>query len=233
MMRRTRLLWGAALAGLALAALLSGRGSAAASPTGSPWGPDYFPNVPLITQDGQTVRFYDDLLKGKAVAIELIYTSCTDVCPIETGRLRQVQRLLGDRVGKEIFFYSITIDPAHDTPEVLKAYAERFHAGPGWLFLTGKKADIDLISKKLGLSSLTDADNRDGHQPSLMLGHEPTGQWMRTSALDNPRFLVVTISHFLGWRIDRQTRKSYTEARPLTVDEAERVLRRRLELGLR
>lgn len=88
-------------------------------------------------------------------------------------------------------------------------------------------------SKKSGLSSLTDADNRDGHQPSLMLGHEPTGQWMRTSALENPRFLVVTISNFLGRRIDRHTRKSYVEARPLIVDEAQRVLRRRLELGAR
>lgn len=162
-MRRERLLRSAALAALVPAVLMAGLSPAVAAPTGSPWGADYFPNVPLITQDGQTVKFYDDLLKGKAVAIELIYTSCVDTCPLETGRLRQVQRLLGDRVGKEIFFYSITIDPARDTPKVLKAYAEKFHVGPGWLFLTGKKADIDLISKKLGLSSLTDADNRDGH----------------------------------------------------------------------
>ncbi|MBI2884241.1 MAG: SCO family protein [Candidatus Methylomirabilis oxyfera] len=232
-MQPTRSWHVAALAGLVLTALMAGLEPAWAAPTGSPWGADYFPNVPLITQDGQTVKFYDDLLKGKAVAIELIYTSCTDTCPLETARLSQVQRILGDRVGKEIFFYSITIDPARDTPKVLKAYAKKFHAGPGWLFLTGKKADIDLISKKLGLSSLTDADNRDGHQPSLMLGHEPTGQWMRTSALDNPRFLVVTISNFLGRGIDRTTRKGYAEARPLTVDEAQRVLRHPLEPGLR
>src|SRR5256885_6799647 len=75
------------------------------------WGADYFPNVLLTTQDGTAVRFYDDLLKGKAVAINLIYTSCTDECPLETARLVQVQRLLGERVGKDVFFYSISIDP--------------------------------------------------------------------------------------------------------------------------
>src|SRR5262245_65014506 len=89
------------------------------------WGVDYFPNVPLLTQDGTTVHFYDDLLKGKAVAINLIYTSCKDECPLETARLVQVQRLLGDRVGKDIFFYSISIDTKQDTPAVLKAYAEK------------------------------------------------------------------------------------------------------------
>src|SRR5262245_46625488 len=86
------------------------------------WGANYFPNAPLVTQDGVTVRFYDDLLKGKAVAINAIYTSCKDECPLETARLVQVQRLLGDRVGKDLFFYSISIDPRQDTPTLLKAY---------------------------------------------------------------------------------------------------------------
>ena len=144
----------------------------------SPWGADYFPNVPLITQDGTTVRFYDDLLKGKKVAINLIYTSCKDECPLETARLVQVQQLLGDRVGKDLFFYSISIDPARDTPAVLKAYAEKFHVGPGWLFLTGKEDDIKVVAKKLGLSRRRDALTRDGHSASLMIGDESGGQWI-------------------------------------------------------
>src|SRR5262245_20138281 len=106
---------------LAAVALPWGQAALAANP----WGASYFPNVPLITQDGTPVRFYDDLLKGKAVAINLIYTSCKDECPLETARLVQVQRLLGDHVGKDIFFYSISIDPKRDTPAVLKAYAEK------------------------------------------------------------------------------------------------------------
>src|SRR5947207_1478653 len=117
----------------------------------SRWGANYFPNIELITQEGKKVHCYDDLIKGKIVAIHLIYTTCQYSCPLETARLAQVQKILGDRMGKDVFFYSITIDPDHDTPPVLKEYAEKFSAGPGWLFLTGKQADIELISKKTGL----------------------------------------------------------------------------------
>src|SRR5260221_14631763 len=71
-------------------------------------GSSHFPNIELITQDGKKVHFYDDLIKGKIVAIDLIYTSCHYACPLETARLAQVQKKLGDRVGKDIFFYSIS-----------------------------------------------------------------------------------------------------------------------------
>jgi protein SCO1/2 len=129
-----------------------------------------------------------------------------------------VQRLLGDRVGQDLFFSSISIDPTRDTPAVLKAYAEKFRVGPGWLFLTGKTDDIKLIAKKLGLSRRNDAANRDGHMALLMLGNEPTGQWMRNSAVDNPRFLATTISRFLGWP-SPQPGRSYAELmQPPTID---------------
>ena len=191
------------------------------------WGADYFPNVPLTTQEGRIVHFYDDLLKGKAVAINLIYTHCSASCPLETAKLAQVQRLLGDRVGKDVFFYSISIDPRRDTPEVLKAYAQKFHVGPGWLFLTGEEKDIKLLANKLGLSSLTDAASRDGHLPSLMLGHEPTGQWMRNSAVDNPRFLATVIGNFFGWK-DEKPQRSYAELRDFPkIDKGEYLFRTR------
>jgi protein SCO1/2 len=186
----------------------------------SRWGADYFPNVQLTTQDGTSVRLYDDLLKGKSVAINVMYTSCKDECPLETARLVQVQRLLGERMGKDIFFYSITIDPKRDTPEVLKAYAQKYGVGPGWLFLTGKEEDIKLATKKLGLSGRRAAASKDGHSPSLMVGNEPTGQWMRNSAVDNPQFLVTTMETFLGWK-DATPRKSYAEAGPLVLDKGE------------
>src|SRR6266705_414623 len=189
----------------------------------SPWGADYFPNVPLITQDGATVRFYDDLLKGKKVAINLIYTSCKDECPLETARLVQVQQLLGDRVGKDVFFYSISIDPQRDTPAVLKAYAEKFHVGPGWLFLTGKEDDIKLVSKKLGLTRRGDALTRDGYRASLMIGDEATGQWMRNSAVDNPAFLATTMGTFFGWT-SRQPAKSYAEVSSSRMPEKREYL---------
>src|SRR5690242_9467151 len=161
------------------------------------WGADYFPNVALTTQDGKIVHLYDDLLKGKIVAIDLVYTHCQYVCPLETARLAQVQRLLGGRVGKEIFFYSLSIDPRRDTPEVLKAYAEKYHAGPGWTFLTGQPEDVKLVARKLGLAFEPDPVNRDGHSADLMIGNVATGQWVRNSAVDNPRFLATKIGEFL------------------------------------
>lgn len=206
----------AAAAVLAGAAALSFLGAALAQ---TPWGADYFPNVTLTTQDGAKVRFYDDLLKGKSVAINLFYTSCQDVCPLETAKLVQLQRLFGERMGKDIFFYSIAIDP-WDTPKENKAYAQKFGVGPGWLFLSGKEADIQLLTRKLGLSRASDAVSKDGHSASLMVGNVPNGLWMRNSAMDNPQFLATTIGNFLGWR-DLKADRSYAEARPLAIDKGE------------
>src|SRR6185295_13292565 len=144
----------------------------------------------------------------------LIYTTCQYACPLETARLAQVQRRLGDRVGREIFFYSITIDPEHDTPAVLKEYAQKYHAGPGWLFLTGTASDIESISRKLGLYSPPDPSNPDGHTPSLLVGNEVTGQWMRNSALDDPGFLARTIGDWLtSWAGGaKQAMRTFAEA---------------------
>ncbi|MBI2317330.1 MAG: SCO family protein [Betaproteobacteria bacterium] len=189
----------------------------AASAANERWRAGHFPNVPLLTHEGRTVRFYDDLLKGKRVVINVIYTECTDECPLMSARLAQVQKLLGESVGKAIFFHSISIDPERDTPAVLKAYREKFGAGPGWLFLTGNKEDITRVQKKLGLWSRTDAYDPDGHLASLMIGNEPNGQWMRQSAVDDPRFLATKISTFLaGWKNQRDVpRESYAQARPI------------------
>jgi protein SCO1 len=203
----------ARLAALAAFAVFAAAVAAAAG-ADTRWGADYFPNVLLTTHEGRTVRFYDDLIKGKIVAIDLIYTTCQYACPLETARLAQVQRLIGERMGRDVFFYSITIDPDHDSPAVLAEYARQYRAGPGWLFLTGSKADIDLLSRKLGLYSPPDPANPDGHLPYLVVGNETTGQWMRNSAVDNPKFLARTIGDWLnGWRTAQQwALKSYAEA---------------------
>jgi protein SCO1/2 len=191
------------------------------------WGADYFPNVPVTTQDGKVLRFYDDLLKGKSVAILLFYTSCQDVCPLETANLVQVQKLLGERMGKDIFFYSIAIDP-WDTPKENKAYAQKFGVAPGWLFLSGTEKDIRLIARKLGLSRAGDADSKDGHSASLMVGNVPNGMWMRNSALDNPQFLATTIANFLGWN-DLKGERSYAEASPLSIEKGQFLFQSRCQ----
>ena len=193
----------------------------------NPYGANYFPNVPLTTQDGKTVKFYDDLIKGKSVAINVIYTSCKDECPLETAKLAQLAQIFGDKMGKEIFFYSISIDPKHDTPEVLKAYSKNFKTGPGWEFLTGTEADIKVLVKKLGLSRNSDKANKDGHTASLMVGNEPTGQWMRNSALDNPIFLAASMGSFLGWRDDPAKRTSYAQATPINLETGQQMFNSR------
>lgn len=206
----------------ALIALLA-FGAVAALAARNRYGANYFPNVTLITQDGKPVKFYDDLIKGKIVVIDFFYTQCKDACPLETARLRQVQKDLGDRVGKDILFLSISIDPRHDTPEILHDYAEMYNAGPGWYFLTGKEEDIVLLSKKLGLYS---PDwGRDGHTPGLMIGNEPTGQWMRQAATDNPRFLAITIGEMLdsyrGGTLDAKT--TYGQAPRLNMTKGQYI----------
>jgi protein SCO1 len=175
------------------------------------WGAGYFPNVALTTQNGDTVHFYD-LIKGKIVAIDLIYTTCEYNCPLETGRLAQVQDLLGDRMGRDVLFLSISIDPKHDTPAVLKTYADDFHAGPGWLFLTGSPDDVELLSKKLGLYTAPNPDNPDGHTPTLLVGNEATGQWVKDSALDNPKYAAQMIGNWMNSWQTAKAAKSYEEA---------------------
>lgn len=194
-------------------------GLAGAAGAESRWGADYFPDVVLTTQDGVKVHFYNDLLKGKSVAINLFYTSCQDVCPLQTAKMVELQHLLGERMGKDIFFYSIAIDP-WDTPKENKAYAQKFGAGPGWLFLSGKDADVQLVTRKLGLSRASDAVSKDGHSASLMVGNVSTGQWMRHSSIDNPQFLAATIGNFLGWR-NPKTPQNYAQARPLVISNGQ------------
>src|SRR5438128_5940108 len=122
----------------ALSAVLAGAGTqqsrAAAGPRAG-----YFPNAIFQTHDGRKVRFYDDLIKGKRVVINVFLIECTDgTCPLTTANLVRVQQALGSRVGRDIFMYSITLAPEHDTPPVLRAYAEQFDIKPGWTFLTGQ-----------------------------------------------------------------------------------------------
>lgn len=195
----------------------------AAAPAGAKRpGAGYFPNVELTTQHGGTLRFYDDVLKGKTVAINVIFTSCKDVCPLETANMVQLRKALGERADRDIHLYSISIDPKRDTPEVLKAYAEQF--GAEWTFLTGAPEDIKRITKKLSL--IRDRDNptsRESHHAALLLvGDEPTGQWTRFSAVDSPSFLAARMGAFLGWR-ETAPEKSYADAKPATLDNGQRL----------
>ena len=155
---------------------------------------DDFPQVRLQDQDGKQFYFYEDLLRDKIVLINLMYTSCDGtLCERGTQNLVNLQKLLGDRLGREIFIYSITLDPEHDTPDVLKAYAERY--GARWTFLTGKLSDITALRHKLGLfdpDPKVDAD-RAKHSGMLKIGNVPLKSWSATSVLAEPARILEMI----------------------------------------
>src|ERR1700722_14388731 len=135
-MNRRKLLVGAAATALTPLALVSSGKAQTIQQSGAEW----FTNVAVVTQDGRTLRFYDDLMRGKILLINFFFTECDAICPLMTENLVRVQDLLSPRVGKDIFMVSITLQPEHDTPEVLAAYARTYGVGPGWVFLTGGKA---------------------------------------------------------------------------------------------
>ena len=112
-------------------------------------GPEYFTNAVLRTHENKEVRFYDDLIKGKHVVINFMYTRCEASCPVTTANLVKVQETLRKRVGQDIFMYSITIKPEEDDPATLKEYARVHRVKPGWLFLTGNRYDLDTLRLRL------------------------------------------------------------------------------------
>jgi cytochrome oxidase Cu insertion factor (SCO1/SenC/PrrC family) len=193
----------------------------------SPWGADYFPNIPLITHEGKTVRFFDDLIKDKVVAINFIYANCPDSCPLETAQLARVQKIMGDRLGKDVFFYSITIDPENDTPEALKKYREKFKAR--WTFLTGKKSDIILLRKKLGLYIEEIQDGSNNHNVSMIIGNQTTGRWMKRSPFENPHVLADQLGNWLtGWKAAPPADNDYAQAPKLrNIPRGEQMFRTR------
>ena len=189
MMTRTRI----SLATLFAAVLLAGAPGSAQQR----WHKDYFPNVDLLTQDGKKVRFYDDVIKGKVVAINFIYTKCPDVCPLDTAALRRVQKLIGPRMGREVHFYSISLDPKNDTPAVLKKYMRTFDVGPGWTFLTGRPQDLALIQSKFGIKPVS-AGMLTAHDTRFVLGNEPIARWLKRTPHDNPHVLAHILTNDLA-----------------------------------
>ena len=148
----------------------------------------YFPNVLLRTHENKTVRFYDDLIKGKIVLINFMYARCEGICPAQTANLVKVQQTLGSRVGQDIFLYSITLKPEQDTPQVLQEYARVHGVKPGWLFLTGKGEDIEKLRRKLGFVDRDPALDKDKsqHIGVVLYGNEALDRWAACPALSEP-----------------------------------------------
>jgi protein SCO1 len=159
-----------------------------------------FVNNPLVNHEGKTVHFYDDLLKGKTVMINFMYVFCKNegFCPVMSQNLSKVQAMLGDRIGKEVFMYSITLDPETDTPELLAAYAKHFKPKPGgWQFLTGTKENVSVIRESLGFrwTNQEQDKQKQEHIGILKYGIEPLERWGMCPVLSKPEAIVA----YLDW----------------------------------
>ncbi|MEA2465608.1 MAG: hypothetical protein QOJ98_3355 [Acidobacteriota bacterium] len=147
---------------------------------------NYFTDVVLTDQDGKPVRFYSDVLQGKTVVVESFFSSCTGTCPLMNATFAKIQSAVGDRLGKDVFLVSITVDAENDTPAKLKEYAGRMKARPGWMFLTGNKENVDQALHKLGLG----VEARENHKNLFIVGNEPKGLWKKVFGLGKPDEIV-------------------------------------------
>ena len=157
---------------------------------GSP-GPAVFTNALLRTQENKPVRFYDDLIRGKHVLINLMYATCEGACPIVTANLVKVYEALKDRMGKDLFMYSMTVKPEEDDPAALKNYAQMHRAlRPGWTFLTGDPYDLETIRYRLfAMNHIALDTNIYGHTSFLMIINDATNRWLHV----DPQASLATV----------------------------------------
>jgi cytochrome oxidase Cu insertion factor (SCO1/SenC/PrrC family) len=162
------------------------------------------PDVELLDQDGRKVRFYSDLVRGKVVAVNFIFTTCTTICPPLGATFARVQRELGERAGRDVHLISISVDPVTDTPERLKAWGAKFKAGPGWTFVTGSKPQVDELLRALAAS----AAKREDHTPTVLVGNDAARQWTRAYGLTSPGKLVQIINDAADGRLAEGLKES-------------------------
>lgn len=137
---------------------------------------NYFTDTQLVDRHGRQVRFYSDVLDGRVVLMNVMYSSCQGACPMMTKMLTQIKDELGNRFGTDIYFVSISNDPERDTPAALSKFAEKQNAtDKGWYFLTGEKDKINRVIKKLGFYT----ENFEEHTSLLIAGNTRTGHWIK------------------------------------------------------
>lgn len=147
------------------------------------------PDVPVVTQDGRQVHFYRDLVAGRTVAINFIFTTCTTVCPPMGAYFGKLQDELGERLGRDVHLISVSVDPLTDTAERMAAWGARFGARDGWTLVTGDVHEVERLLKALGVFT---ADAED-HAPVALIGNDAAGEWTRASGLARPAELAALI----------------------------------------
>ncbi len=160
----------------------------------------YFPNLVLTDQEGRKLKFYDDLVKDKIVVFNMFYAKCEGICSPITRNLVRLQKLLGDRVGKDIFMYSFSLKPKEDNVMALKHYAHMHKVKPGWLFLTGAPDDMELLRRKLGFVDPDPEVDKDlsNHIGVIKYGNEPLERWGGCPGMQEPQWIAETLS-WVDW----------------------------------
>jgi protein SCO1/2 len=165
----------------------------------------HLPNVPLLTHEGRKVRFYDDLLKDKIVSLNFFYSNCDEVCPVVMPNLSKVQKLLGAKVGREIFMYSVTLKPEEDTVSVIRDYRKKLHAGAGWTFFTGKPEDIESVRKGIGFSypdPKIDGDKTQ-HIGNVRYGNEALMLWAACPGMAHAEWIAESFNWMIHPELSR------------------------------
>jgi protein SCO1/2 len=173
----------------------------------------YFPNLVLTDQDGRKLKFYDDLVKDKIVIFNMFYAKCEGKCIPITRNLVRVQKVLGDRVGKDIFMYSFTLSPKEDSVPALKHYAQMHKVKPGWLFLTGSPEDMETLRRKLGfVDPDPEVDKvKSNHIGVIKYGNEPLERWGGCPGMQSPEWIAETLS-WVDWPQNEKDRKDSSKA---------------------
>lgn len=173
--------------------------TAAAYVAGSP---RRFPNPALVTQDGTTVRLYEDLICRRVVMLNFAYTQCQGKCPLTTAHLVEVQRLLGDRFGRDVTLLTLSLDPEHDTPAAASSYMAAHGGRPGWTWLTGDRSGLEAVRRFVGFTDRdprVDAD-RTRHTSLVLMGNDRTGRWSSMPALVRPVLIAEALLRTAGER---------------------------------
>jgi len=145
------------------------------------------PDLTVVNQSGEKVRFNSDVIENRVAVVTSFFTSCTAFCPLTEERLSRLAKDLGDRMGKDVVFVSVSVDPKRDTPQKMKAWGEKFHIGPGWTLVSGQKDDIETLLKSFGLYV-----DMQKHQSALIIGNQQRG-WVRVSSWASPAKLAQVI----------------------------------------
>lgn len=154
------------------------------------------PNTPVVDHAGRELAFYDDLIRGKAVLLNFFYTSCGDTCPLVTQNLREVQDILGERMGRDIFMVSVTLQPELETPPILRDYARLWDIRPGWSFVTGRPDQIAQLRGAMGFqdSEPDFAGERDSHTGMVRYGNDRLDRWGCAPGVQRPAWIAKAVT---------------------------------------